>query len=34
VEPSMSGETTLTGTADEIGRRIGELAARGVTEII
>jgi 5,10-methylenetetrahydromethanopterin reductase len=26
--------TTLTGTADEIGRRISELAAHGITEII
>ena len=28
------GQTTLTGTADEIGRRVGELAAEGITEII
>ena len=28
------GQTTLTGTADEIGRRVGELAAKGITEII
>jgi 5,10-methylenetetrahydromethanopterin reductase len=28
------GQTTLTGTADEIGRRVSELAAEGVTEII
>jgi 5,10-methylenetetrahydromethanopterin reductase len=27
-------QTTLTGTADEIGRRVGELAAEGITEII
>jgi len=28
------GHTTLTGTADEIGRRVSELAAEGITEII
>ena len=28
------GQTTLTGTADEICRRVGELAADGITEII
>ena len=28
------GQTTLTGTADEIGRRVSELAAQGITEII
>jgi 5,10-methylenetetrahydromethanopterin reductase len=28
------GQTTLTGTADEIGRRVRELAADGITEII
>ena len=28
------GQTTLTGTADEIGRRVSELAAEGITEII
>jgi 5,10-methylenetetrahydromethanopterin reductase len=28
------GQTTLTGTADEIGRRVGDLAAEGITEII
>ena len=27
-------QTTLTGTADEIGRRVSELAAEGITEII
>jgi 5,10-methylenetetrahydromethanopterin reductase len=27
-------QTTLTGAADEIGRRVGELAAEGITEII
>ena len=27
-------QTTLTGTANEIGRRVSELAAEGVTEII
>ena len=28
------GQTTLTGTADEIGRRVSGLAAEGITEII
>jgi 5,10-methylenetetrahydromethanopterin reductase len=28
------GQTTMTGTATEIGRRVSELAAEGVTEII
>jgi 5,10-methylenetetrahydromethanopterin reductase len=28
------GQTTLTGTANEIGRRVSELAAEGITEII
>jgi 5,10-methylenetetrahydromethanopterin reductase len=28
------GQTTLTGTADEIARRVSELAAEGITEII
>ena len=28
------GQTTLTGSADEIGRRVIELAAQGITEII
>ena len=28
------GKTTLTGSADEIGRRVNELAAQGITEII
>jgi 5,10-methylenetetrahydromethanopterin reductase len=28
------GQTTLTGTADEIGHRVSELAAEGITEII
>ena len=28
------GQTTLTGSADEIGRRVSELAAEGITEII
>jgi len=28
------GQTTLTGSADEIGRRVSEFAARGITEII
>jgi 5,10-methylenetetrahydromethanopterin reductase len=28
------GQTTLTGTADEIGRRVSELAAHDITEII
>ena len=28
------GQTTLTGTADEIGRRVSELATDGITEII
>ena len=28
------GHTTLTGTADEIGRRVSALAAEGITEII
>ena len=28
------GQTTLTGTADEIARRVNELAAEGITEII
>ena len=28
------GQTTLTGTADEIGRRVSELAAHSITEII
>ena len=28
------GQTTLTGTADEIGRRVSELATHGITEII
>jgi 5,10-methylenetetrahydromethanopterin reductase len=28
------GQTTLTGTADQIGRRVGELVAEGITEII
>ncbi len=27
-------QTTLTGTADEIGRRVNEIAAQGITEII
>ena len=27
-------QTTLTGTAEEVGRRVGELAAEGITEII
>jgi 5,10-methylenetetrahydromethanopterin reductase len=27
-------QTTLTGTADEIGRRVSEIAAQGITEII
>jgi 5,10-methylenetetrahydromethanopterin reductase len=28
------GQTTLTGTANEIGRRVSDLAAEGITEII
>jgi 5,10-methylenetetrahydromethanopterin reductase len=28
------GQTTLTGTADEIGHRVSDLAAEGITEII
>jgi 5,10-methylenetetrahydromethanopterin reductase len=28
------GQTTLTGTADQIGHRVSELAAEGITEII
>jgi 5,10-methylenetetrahydromethanopterin reductase len=31
---SAIGQTTLTGTCDEIGRRVSELAAEGITEII
>jgi 5,10-methylenetetrahydromethanopterin reductase len=27
-------QTTVTGTADEIGQRVSELAAEGITEII
>ena len=27
-------QTTLTGTADEIGRRVNEIADQGITEII